>query len=186
MAEASRRFTTAGCQPGQPLPTLSLVDLEGVPVDFAAHTKGRALVLATCSLTCNVARRQQAAITQLRQELGDRAWVVLVYTVDAHPDGDACPYTGEPWVPPANADDGVLVRQPATLPERLALARRYAHDWAAGVTVFVDTMDDASWQALGQAPNLGLCVDRAGSVVARTGWFDANELRAAVDRMPAR
>ena len=63
---------------------------------------------------------------------------------------------------------------------RLALARRYAADWAAGTPVFVDTMDDASWHALGRAPNLGLVVDGAGTVVARCGWFDAVRIEAAV------
>lgn len=186
LAEASRRFTEAGCQPGQPLPRLSLVGLDGEPVDLAARTAGRALVLVTCSLTCDVARRQQAAVTALQRELGERAMFVMVYTVDAHPDGDACPYTGVPWVPAANTRDAVLVRQPTTLAARLELARRYANDWAGGMAVFVDTMDDASWHALGQAPNLGLCVDRDGVITARTGWFDADNLRAAVDRLPAR
>lgn len=180
MATAAATFDKNGVQPGQPLPALSLVDLDGKTVDLAAFTRGKALVLVTCSLTCNVARRQQAAITQLRQRLGDRASVVMVYTIDAHPSGDDCPYSGEPWVPPANETDGVLVRQPTELATRLALARRYAADWAAGTAVFVDTMDDASWHALGRAPNLGLVVDGAGTVVARCGWFDAVRIEAAV------
>ena len=160
MAEAARRFAEGGCQPGQALPKLSLVALDGTPVDLAARTADRPLVLVTCSLTCNVARRQQTAVAALQRQLGDRAHVVMIYTVDAHPSGDVCPYTGDAWVPPANADDNVLVRQPVTMAERLVLARRYAADWAKGVMVCVDTMDDASWRALGQAPNVGLCVDR--------------------------
>lgn len=180
MAEATTRFTENGVQPGQRLPPLSLVDLTGHPADLASLQQGKPLVLVTCSLTCNVARRQQAAVTQLRERLGERAVVLMVYTIDAHPAVDASPYSGEPWVPPANETDGVLVRQPTNLDERRRLANRYAKDWAAGTGVVVDTMDDASWKALGRAPNLGLVVDRDGVVRARCGWLDVARIEAAL------
>jgi hypothetical protein len=107
----------------------------------------------------------------------------MLYTVEAHPQGDPCPYTGEEWVPPDNRRDDVLVRQPTTLADRLALARRYAADWAKATPVFVDTIDDASWRALGQAPNVGLLVDRDGTVRERQGWFDGEAMAAAVQKM---
>ncbi|MFY9344364.1 MAG: deiodinase-like protein [Planctomycetota bacterium] len=180
MAEAAATFDKNGVQPGERLPPLSLVDLDGKPVDLAARTHGKPLVLVTCSLTCNVARRQQATVARLRERAGDSAHVLMVYTIDAHPAVDPCPYTGDLWVPPANEGDGVLVRQPTDLAGRLALARRYAAEWAAGTPVVVDTMDDASWHVLGRAPNLGLIVDRAGVVVARCGWFDIARIEEAL------
>jgi len=176
--QARAMFAARGVQPGQPLPKLSLVNLQGAPADLDALRGGQPLVLVTCSLTCNVARRQQANIDALRLRLRDRAAVVMVYTIDAHPVTDPCPYTGKEWVPPDNASDGVLVRQPTTLAERLALARRYADGWAKDTTVLVDTTDDASWRALGEAPNVGLLVGADGVVRERCGWFDA----AAIER----
>ena len=167
-------------QPGQALPPLSLVDLTGRPTDLARARAGRPLVLVTCSLTCNIARQQQAAIAEMQQRVGDRAAFVMIYTIDAHPSGDPCPYTGAEWVPDQNATDGVLVRQPHDLAARLALANRYANDWARGTTVLVDTMDDASWRALGEAPHVGLCIGRDGVVVARTGWFDPKTIEASL------
>jgi len=184
--EAAQRFATLGVQPGQRLPTLSLVDLDGRPADLDAMRAERPLVLVTCSLTCNIARQQQAAVTAMQRQHGDRAAFVMVYTLEAHPKGDPCPYTGEEWVPPKNEQDGVLVRQPADLAARLSLARRYANDLARGVTVLVDTMDDASWRALGEAPHVGLCIDAHGVVTARTGWFDPRAIEAALDRELAR
>jgi hypothetical protein len=180
--EARRRFEAAGVQPGKPLPALSLVTLDGAPFDLAALQRDRPLVLVTCSLTCNVARRQQVDVNALRHRYRDRVAVLLVYTIDAHPKGDPCPYTGAEWVPRDNERDAVLVRQPASLDERLALARRYANDWAPGVPIAVDTFDDASWRALGEAPNLGLCVDKDGVVIERTGWFDPARIHAALDK----
>jgi hypothetical protein len=159
---------------------LSLVDLDGRPADLTAIRGQRPLVLVTCSLTCNIARHQQAAVTELKEHFGEQAAFVMVYTIDAHPQGDPCPYTGEEWVPPANAQDDVLVRQPTSLRERLKLANRYAQRWAAGTIVLVDTMDDASWRTLGEAPHVGLCIDQRGVVVARTGWFDPGRIREAL------
>jgi hypothetical protein len=180
MAEANEAFASAGVQPGQRLPQLSLVDLDGSPADLAALQRGRPLVLVTCSLTCNVARRQQGAVEDLRRKWADRAAVVMLYTIDAHPSGDACPYTGDEWVPPANEADRVLIRQPTSLRERLAAAKRYAERWALETPILVDTMDNAAWTALGGTPNAGLCIGADGIVCARTGWFDAAQIDAAL------
>jgi hypothetical protein len=182
MKEAAERFDSMGVQPGQALPKLDLVDLDGRPVDFAAMRQGRAAVVMTASVTCNVARRQRAALAEMTGRVGDGAFIAVVYTLDAHPKGDVCPYTGEEWVPPANEQDGVLVRQPTSLQERLVLARRFAQDWAGGVAVLVDGMENASWRALGEAPNMGICVGKDGVVTARTGWFDAAAIGAALER----
>src|SRR5262245_24936751 len=51
--EARALFGGRGVQPGQPLPKLSLVDLEGKPVLIADIQKNRPLVLVTASITCN-------------------------------------------------------------------------------------------------------------------------------------
>lgn len=140
------------------------------------------MVVVTCSLTCNIARGQQAAVAELQRRIGDRAAFVMVYTIDAHPKGDPSPYTGEEWVPPNNERDAVLVRQPKTMAERLALANEYHDRFAPGATILVDTMDDASWRALGEAPHVGLCIGADGIVTARTGWFDAKRIGDELDR----
>jgi hypothetical protein len=111
----------------------------------------------TASLTCNVARRQQADLDAIRQKFGDRVAVVVVYTIDAHPKTDVCPYIDKEWVPEDNVKDAVLVRQPTTLEERLKVARDYQQRFSDGATVLADGMDNAV-DALGQAPNLGLLV----------------------------
>jgi hypothetical protein len=42
-------------------------------------------------------------------------------------------------------------------------------------------MDNASWQALGKAPNLGLLIDEHGIVKVRQGWFDAMGMASAIE-----
>jgi hypothetical protein len=109
--------------------------------------------------------------------------VVVLYTIDAHPKADPCPYTGEEWVPPDNERDNVLVRQPTDLPQRLLLARDFQSRFSNGATIVVDGMDDAGWKALGQAPNLGLLIDANGMVCERQGWFDAKAMTQAAAAM---
>lgn len=174
--QAQELFQSRGPQPGHQLPALHLVDLDGAPADLAAIQKGRPMVLVTASLTCNVARRTQPQLEELRRRFGDQVAVVVVYTLEAHPAQDPCPYTGKEWVPESNKKDGVLVRQPTGLTGRLALAREFQSRYAPGTTVLVDLMDDAAWKSLGQAPNLGLLVVGHGMVRMRQGWFDADAM----------
>ncbi len=178
--EARQMFTQRGVQPGQPLPNLSIVGLYGQPPSLQLLQGDRPLVLVTASLTCNVARRQQHDVEELQKRFGNTVAFVVVYTIDAHPNGDPCPYTGKEWVPADNTRDGVLYRQPDSLEDRLALAREYHHRLAPHTIVVVDTMDNATWKALGQAPNLGLLVDRHGIVRFRQGWFDPAAMESAI------
>jgi len=66
----------------------------------------------------------------------------------------------------------VLVPQPRDLSGRLALAHEYQSRFDHGTPILVDTMNNASWEALSKAPNLGLLEDQGGVVRAREGWFD--------------
>lgn len=184
--EARTMFAGRGVQPGQPLPELSLVTLAGQLASLRAIQAGRPLVLVTASLTCNVARRQQPQVDALQQHFGDAVAVVVIYTIDAHPKGDPCPYTGNEWVPKSNEADNALVRQPTDLTQRLELAREYQQRFPSGTIYMVDTMDNASWQALGQVPNLGLLVDRSGVVMLRQGWFDSESMTTAIEGLGLR
>jgi len=176
MEEARAMFASRGVQPGQALPPLSLVTLDGQPTSISQIQDGRPMVVATASLTCNIARRQQRGLDDLRKRFGDSVAVVVIYTIDAHPKGDPCPYTGEEWVPKDNERDEVLVRQPENQEQRLALAREYQRRFSDNALLLVDTPDNASWLALGSAPNLGLLVDGTGVVRVRQGWLDTEAM----------
>lgn len=178
--EARAMFAGRGVQPGQQLPALSLVDLGGQPADISNLHRGKPMALVTASLTCNVARRQQKDVDAIQQQFGDKVAVVVVYTIDAHPKTDVCPYIDKEWVPDDNVRDNVLVRQPTTIDERLQVAREYHQRFSSDATILVDAMDDSSWIALGQAPNMGLLVDERGVVRLRQGWFDPKPMEAGV------
>jgi len=176
-------FAARGVQPGQALPPLSLVTLDGQPASISQFQAGRPMVIATASLTCNIARRRQPGLDDIRRRFGDSVAVIVIYTIDAHPKGDPCPYTGEEWVPKDNERDEVLVRQPTDQMQRISLAREYQRRFSDGALVLVDTPDDASWVALGSAPNLGLLVDASGIVRVRQGWLDLDAMTAELEAM---
>lgn len=181
--QARKMFDARGVQPGQALPELSLVTLDGEPASVGELHVGRPMVLITASLTCNVARRNQSDVEDISRRYGARVPVVIVYTLEAHPKTDICPYTGTEWVPKDNVRDDVLVRQPKALADRLKLAREFQRRYGGDAVVLVDTMDDASWTALGSAPNLGLLVDSGGIVRVRQGWFELKGMEAAIAAM---
>lgn len=180
-------FQSRGVQPGQKLPPLSLVDLNGEPASLVAVQLNRPLVIVTASLTCNVARRRQPDLNELVQQFSDTTSFLIIYTIDAHPVQDPCPYTGREWTMRDNDEQGIRPRQPTTLTERLTLARQYARSVSPGIAVLVDTMDNATWEALGLAPNLALIVNPDGVVLQRQGWFDPRslELHAPPPVLPA-
>lgn len=183
--EARKMFAERGPQSGQPLPNLSLVDLNGKPASIKTIQGDRPLVLVTVSLTCNVARRVQPQVDELAKRFGKEAAIVVVYVIDAHPKGDPCPYIGKEWVPKDNEKDNVLVPQPTDMAQRLALAKQFHDRFGPGTQILVDTMDNASWMALGQAPNLGLLIDSKGIIRLRQGWFDAKTMEQTLGALIA-
>jgi ankyrin repeat protein len=48
--------------------------------------------------------------------------------------------------------------------------------------IYVDNMKDEAWKGLGAAPNLALLVDKKGSIVSRSGWFEGKKTQAAIDK----
>lgn len=99
----------------------------------------------------------------LAQRLAGKARFVNVYILEAHPlDG---------WTLPVNDDDGVCVRTPRTLPERLALMRRLVDEFGVdpvAMPFVADDLDNAIELAFEARPErLYLIVD--GCVRWRSG-----------------
>lgn len=179
--QAGLTFAQRGPQPGSHIPAMWLVGLDGQEKTIDDVRAARPMVLVTASITSNVARRREQDLAALQARWGDRVAFVTVYTLEAHPKGDASPYTGTEWVPEQNFADDVLVRQPTTLTDRMILAREFDARFGGGATMLVDPMDDIAWRTLGMAPNLGLLVDADGVIRARQGWFDAAAMDLALD-----
>ncbi|MBI3615545.1 MAG: redoxin domain-containing protein [Candidatus Omnitrophica bacterium] len=161
-----------GPQEGETAPDFLLKDLQGDSVGLKQFKKKQPVVLVTGSYSCPVYRRQAAALKRLYEKYGTRAAFFVLYTVEAHPVKDPSPYAVKEWVTDQNIREQILVRQPTSYAERLALASRCRADLRCPVPVLVDEMDNSVWTRYGSAPNAAYLIDDRGKVQLRQGWFE--------------
>ena len=109
-------------------------------------------------------------------DLGDRAAFFVVYIAEAH--------TTDGWQTASNDAEGIRLRQPVTLAERLTLARLCAEQLDLTIPMLVDEMDNAAFEAFSAWPERIYIGDGAGRIHYRGGhgpWdFDPDEARAAL------
>lgn len=171
-----------GPEAGERSPTFVLTTLEGQPVTLAEALKSGPVVLEFGSYTCPVFRQQHGAMEALHAAYGDHATFLTVYTVEAHPQGDPSPYTGQEWVTNENRRSGILYRQPTTAAERRELADTMRDELAVRMPIIVDDMENSTWHAFGMAPNAAYLIGSDGRVKVRQGWFEPREFERALQR----
>ena len=118
----------------------------------------------------------------MHTEFGGEVQLIIIYVIDAHPVGSACPYTGEEWTTDASKDaTGNPTYQPATYEELVNLAIQAAQELdISSVPVLVDGWDNAVWCTYGPAPNIAYLISTDGGVVEKQGWYDPNTMRKAI------
>jgi ankyrin repeat protein len=176
-------FDSLGAQVGEQLPSVPVYELDGTAHSLreAWFRIGKPTLLLTSSYTCPKSRSTYPRAAELAAKLEGRVQVAVIYIIEAHPKGDPSPYSGAEDVTIENQRDGVLCRQPSSLPERLILARQFQKRLQVRVPIYVDAMDDSVWKAIGGGPNMGVLVDNKGIVLARQGWFDAKSMQSAAE-----
>lgn len=172
-----------GPKPGTEAPDFTLTSVEGKSIQASALWKEKPTVIITASHTCPVFRGKALAIESLRKDFGDRANFIVVYTLEAHPQGDPSPYSGEEWVTPKNEKEGILFRQPTTDAERMERAKACAEREKMTVPVVVDSMANTVWKAYGSAPNCAYIVGKDGKVIEAEPWMDAANLRLVLQKL---
>jgi hypothetical protein len=119
----------------------------------------------------------------LADAFSDRAAFLLVYTLEAHPQGSVSPYSDGEWVPDKNVQEGVLKPQPSDASARIALARETVEKFGVRLPVAVDSMDNKTWAAFGSRPHSAFVLDADGVIVAAQEWTDPGSLRAVLDSL---
>ena len=168
---------------GQTAPDFSLQTPAGETLKLSALHAGKPLVVEFGSLSSPVFRSRIAAMAQLKQTLGDRANLLVVYTLEAHPTDVSSPYSDAVWVTDRNQREGVLVTQPTTYEERVALAQRLP-GLGVSLPVVVDGMDNAVWTAWGMRSNGGFVIGPDGKIVRAQAWIDPVEIAQSFDAGP--
>ncbi len=173
---SDRNFEAEMLPTGSVIPDFTLYNASGQAVHAAGIlAQGKPMIVVGGSLTCNVFRRRIAEINSLQEKFGDRIALYVIYTVEAHPAIDVSPYTAPPgreWVPKANIDDDVLLRQPSTYGERKMLLSRLQSEWPLLPEVLIDGPCNEFWIHFGQAPNHAYLISPEGRVVASHPWFN--------------
>ena len=184
---AGEHWLRQGVQVGEKLDNENIYTIDGESMQLQSLWHEKPALIVTVSLTCPVARESCPQLGPIVDEYGEHVNIALLYTIDAHPKGDMCPYKpGEEWVTKANETEGILHRQPVSLEERLALAREMHARLGIDAPMYVDEMDNEVWLMLGGGPNLAVLVDTDGIVRAKQGWLDVESLAPSVEIMARR
>jgi len=177
-----RQFMT-GVPEGQPVADAAVFRPGGAACTLSSLWRERPALIVTGSLTCPPSRRLNPATGEIADTFAGRLNVVLLYVVDAHPNGDCCPYTGTDWVTATNQEEGVLIRQPRDQDERNRRAAEYQALLGLTVEVVVDNMEDTGWAAVGRAPNTAVLVGTDGRCMHYQTWFRPEEFGTALERI---
>ncbi len=174
-------YDLEGIQAGEPAPQLPIYATDGSVSPIELLWTKRPVLIVNGSYTCPVARLNNPGLADLQQRYANHLDVVVLYVYEPHPKGDPSPYTGREWVTFANIFAGILHRQPRTLAERLLLARKFDKHLEGQVPVYVDSMDNRYWRAVGGGPNTALLVNSNGRVIVKQGWYNQKNMQTLLD-----
>ena len=168
---------------GAPAPLFSLLDTEGRSVSLESLIGERPVVVQLGSHSCPVYRYRRHWMDDLVAQYEDRAHFLVVYTLEAHPEGSKSPYAEGEWNPWINRITGVHIAQPGSFEQRQQQAAQSRQELALAATVLVDEMSNEVWQRYGGAASPAFVIDLQGRIAARQVWIDPAELRRVLDRL---
>lgn len=158
----------AGYQVCDTVPDFCLYSLDGEEFVLSERlAEGLPILLVNASYTCPFWRELATLPDRIAEHYEDQLQVFLVYTVEAHPDGEACPLTGNSWIPDENLADSIFLRQARTYGERIDVSRDMVEALAINVPVLVDDPCNSWWSAYGPAANTAYLLRPDGTVAAR-------------------
>lgn len=170
-------FDPIGYQVGQPVHDFTLYDLAGNAVNLKQRLQsGRPQVVVTCSYTCFIFRERYPELEALFNLYGAYADFLLLYVVEAHPNGDVSPYFGYVNVGSENLAEGILYPQAKTYGERLQTAQQMVDNMTIQVPVILDGPCNEFWTASECGPVTAYLVDTSGLLFAKHGWFNVPPL----------
>lgn len=108
-------FENNGVKPGDAVPDLDVVRLDGSPALLSKLWQEKPTLLVTASLTCGRSRVRQPWVEELAKKYQDRINVAVLYTIEAHPVVDPSPYAAyspelEDWSTLASAPGATSAR----------------------------------------------------------------------------
>ena len=166
-------FDASGLQAGDTAADFTLYDLNGDPVNLeAVLMSGKPALLIASSYTCPVFRTKIPDINMVVAAYSTQLSVLVIYTLEAHPDIDISPYSGFVNPTQANIDAGILYRQPTAYGERKAILGDMLDSLTIDAPLLIDGPCNEWWSYYGPAPNNAYLIDTTGIVFSKHAWFD--------------
>jgi hypothetical protein len=166
-------FNNTGFQSGDTVPDFTLYDINGDAFQLSNElSSGVPVLLISSSLTCPVFRGKIPLINQMDSIYGGLVKIIVVYTVEAHPEIDISPYSGNVWTTGQNFSQNILFRQPVTYGQRVQMVDTLLDLYPLNVDVLVDGPCNNWWLNYGPAPNNAYLIRSDGMVVAKHPWFN--------------
>jgi hypothetical protein len=118
----------------------------------------------------------------MHSKYGDDIHFIIIYTIEAHPTGAVCPYTGEEWVISSTSTDteGNPLTQPVTYQERVSQSTQMTQELGITIPVLIDEMDNPVWCTYGPAPNIAYLIGTDGKIISKQGWYDPAKMENTI------
>jgi thiol-disulfide isomerase/thioredoxin len=147
---------------GDMAPDFTLASPDGkTTVQLSGFRGTKPVVLIFGSYTCPPFRDVYPKLERLHREDGNEVEFLYVYIREAHPD--------DGWKMPRNQREGIVVKDPKTMDERIEIAREACVFFKTSIPAVVDTMDNAVDRAYAGWPSRIFVVDVAGKIAVQGG-----------------
>lgn len=166
---------TVGPPAGSTAADFKLYDLNGNAFELGERlTGGKPVLMISGSYTCWVFRNKVEHMNEMLALYGDQLDMMIVYTVEAHPDIDISPYFGAVVTGGPNFTDGILYQQPTTYGERKAIVQDMLDDLSIDLPVYIDGPCNAWWDFYGPAPNIAYIIGTDGRIAVKHPWYNVH------------
>jgi thiol-disulfide isomerase/thioredoxin len=150
---------------GDPVPEITIADLDGKNPVTLSKLKGKPTVLIFGSCTWPPFRRSVGQIEELAKKFQKEATLLVVYVREAHP--------SDGWQVDSNIKDNIVFKDPTTIEERRQAAKDFKSLFKVTLPILVDTMDDRLESAFAAWPDRIYILDGEAKVAykAKPGPF---------------
>jgi len=158
-------------RPGNPAPDFDVASVAPQGRARLTDFRGRPLLLLFGSYSSPALRGEVAEFNQMHRDYRDRVAILLIYLHEAH--------SVDGWQLQENVDDEVLVRDHASMDERLAAARQAIGLLKIEFPVAVDSFDNRTERAYTAWPARAYLINSEGRIARKgpPGPFALNSSR---------
>jgi hypothetical protein len=179
----SMDFYNAGIHLGDTAYDFTLYDADGHPTSLSGVlSKGKPVMLISGSYTCPIFRSNVPSINSVVGAYGKYINTYIIYTAEAHPFIDPCPYDTDPQISnEMNRADSIFYRQPKTYGDRKSIEYAMSKALTINAPIIFDAPCNQWLLNYGPAPNIAYLIDAQGIVRYKEPWFNLNGSFAADD-----